>query len=68
MPYPDDAKPVFVWHYWLKGSRPELLRPNMACVDWSVAEGGFLCAYRWDSEQTLDAGRFVWVWLDSVKG
>ena len=32
-----------------------------ACVDWSVAKGGFLCAYRWDGEQTLDAGKFVWV-------
>lgn len=60
VPYPDDAKPVFVGHYWLQGSRPELLRRNIACVDWSVAKGGFLCAYRWDGEQELDAGKFVW--------
>jgi hypothetical protein len=66
VPYPEDAKPVFVGHYWLNGSRPELLRQNVACVDWSVAKGGFLCAYRWDGERTLDSSRFVW--LGEVKG
>ncbi len=60
VPYREDDKPVFVGHYWLKGSRPELLRQNIACVDWSVAKGGFLCAYRWDGEQELDDGKFVW--------
>jgi len=58
-PYPEDAKPVFVGHYWLSGARPELLRQNVACVDWSVAKGGFLCAYQWDGEQELDGGKFV---------
>ena len=66
VPYPEDAKPVFVGHYWLNGSRPELLHQNVACVDWSVAKGGFLCAYRWDGERTLDSSRFVW--LGEVKG
>jgi len=60
VPYPEDAKPVFVGHYWMQGPRPELLRRNIACVDWSVAKGGFLCAYRWDGERALDAGKFVW--------
>ncbi len=60
VPYPADAKPVFVGHYWLMGSRPELLRANVACVDWSVAKGGFLCAYRWDGERQLRANNFVW--------
>ena len=60
-PYPEQAKPVFVGHYWLKGIRPELLRHNIACVDWSVAKGGFLCAYRWDGERELDSGKFVWM-------
>jgi len=60
MPYPENAKPVFVGHYWHTGSRPELLRRNIACVDWSVAKGGFLCAYRWDGERELDATKFVW--------
>jgi hypothetical protein len=61
VPYPHDGKPVFLGHYWLKGSRPELLRENVVCVDWSVAKGGFLCAYRWDGEQSLSNENFVWV-------
>jgi hypothetical protein len=59
VPYPENGTPVFVGHYWLSGRHPELLRRNIACVDWSVAKGGFLCAYRWDGEQKLDAGKFV---------
>ncbi len=61
MPYPEDAKPVFVGHYWLNATRPELLRENVACVDWSVAKGWFLCAYRWKGEQKLSNENFVWV-------
>jgi hypothetical protein len=60
VPYPADAKPVFIGHYWLSGSRPALLAGNVACLDWSVAKGGFLCAYRWDGEWELDAEKFVW--------
>ncbi len=60
VPYPKDGKPVFVGHYWLNGKRPQLLRQNVACVDWSVAKGGFLCAYRWDGERELDEEKFVW--------
>ncbi|MEI7780553.1 MAG: diadenosine tetraphosphatase, partial [Planctomycetota bacterium] len=60
LPYPEEEKPVFIGHYWMRGSRPDLLASNVACVDWSVAKGGFLCAYRWDGERELDAGKFVW--------
>lgn len=60
-PYPARAKPVFVGHYWLLAQRPELLAGNVACLDYSVAKGGFLCAYRWDGEQTLSNENFVWV-------
>lgn len=59
-PYPATAPPVFVGHYWLSADRPELLAPNVACVDYSVAKGGFLCAYRWNGEQTLSSTSFVW--------
>ncbi|MCA9094315.1 MAG: metallophosphoesterase [Planctomycetaceae bacterium] len=59
-PYPRDAKPVFFGHYWLKAERPELLAPNVACVDYSVAKGGFLCAYRWEGEQQLRNENFIW--------
>ena len=63
-PYPADAKPVFVGHYWLTAVRPELLAGNVACLDYSVAKGGFLCAYRWDGEQTLCNENFGWVGAD----
>jgi hypothetical protein len=60
-PYPADAKPVFVGHYSLTAPRPELLAENVACLDYSVAKGGLLCAYRWDGERKLRNDRFVWV-------
>jgi hypothetical protein len=52
---------VFVGHYWLSAQRPELLADNVACLDYSVAKGGFLCAYRWNGERTLSNENFVWV-------
>ncbi len=58
-PYPATAKPVFVGHYWLCAQRPEILAGNVACLDYSVAKGGFLCAYRWQGEQTLSNDNFV---------
>jgi hypothetical protein len=58
-PYPATSKPVFVGHYWLSAQRPELLADNVACLDFSVAKGGFLCAYRWNGEQTLSNENFV---------
>jgi hypothetical protein len=60
-PYPADAKPVFIGHYWLSATRPTLLAENVACLDYSVARDGFLCAYRWDGERELMNERFVWV-------
>ncbi|MBC8867873.1 MAG: metallophosphoesterase [Planctomycetes bacterium] len=58
-PYPATAKPVFIGHYWLSPQRPELLANNVACLDYSVAKGGFLCAYRWQGEQKLSNHNFV---------
>lgn len=59
--YSHEAPPVFLGHYWMEG-QPEPLAPNIACLDYSVAnEGGSLVAYRWDGEQTLESGKFVWV-------
>jgi hypothetical protein len=60
-PYPADAPPVFVGHYWLKAERPERLAANVACLDYSVARGGFLCAYRWQGERELANEHFVFV-------
>ena len=60
-PYPADAKPVFVGHYWLSATQPAILSANVACLDFSVAKGGFLCAYRWQGEPRLSNDNFVWV-------
>jgi hypothetical protein len=59
-PYPDRAKPVFIGHYWLSAQQPSVLAPNVACLDYSVAKGGFLCAYRWSGEYRLQDENFVW--------
>ncbi|MFN7733390.1 MAG: metallophosphoesterase [Pirellula sp.] len=59
-PYPDRAKPVFIGHYWLSAQQPSVLAPNVACLDYSVAKGGFLCAYRWSGENRLQDENFVW--------
>jgi Calcineurin-like phosphoesterase len=58
-PYPSSAKPVFVGHYCLTTSFPSVLAENVACLDFGVAKGGFLCAYRWNGEQKLCNDNFV---------
>lgn len=60
-PYPVDAPPVFVGHYWLPDATPAPLRHNVACLDYSVARHGFLTAYRFDGESRLSRDRFVQV-------
>lgn len=60
-PYPPDAKPVFVGHYWLLSNPPTILAPNVACLDYSVAKQGYLCAYRHHGEQQLTNQNFLWV-------
>lgn len=60
-PYPADACPVFFGHYWLRSEHPEPLGSNIACVDYSVAKGGDLCAYRWMGECQLSREQFVCV-------
>jgi len=57
--YPPDAPPVFVGHYWLSGT-PQPLADNVICLDYSVAKGGKLVAWRWDPDRP-DAGEFKWV-------
>lgn len=58
-PTPVAGSPVFVGHYWLKG---EIGRRNakLACLDFSVAAGGPLVAYRWRGEDEIDDANFVW--------
>ncbi|CUS48026.1 MAG: putative phosphoesterase [Idiomarinaceae bacterium HL-53] len=59
MPGYDQKKPLFIGHYWMKGT-PALLTPHIACLDWSVAQGGPLVAYRYDQPR-LNEENFVWV-------
>jgi len=46
-------------HYWLADPTPVPLAANVACLDYSVARGGFLCAYRFDGEAALSRERFA---------
>lgn len=57
-PYPKSAPPVFFGHYWFNAPEPELVAENVACLDYSVARNGFLCAYRWNGESRLDPANF----------
>ena len=53
-------EPVLFGHYWMCGE-PHLLSPRSTCLDFSVAKGGVLTAYRWSGERELQAGNLVWV-------
>ena len=55
--------PVFVGHYWFTGS-PAPVTPHVACLDYSVARGGLLCAYRFDGDPDLSPEQFVAVDTD----
>ena len=52
LPGCDGEKPVFVGHDWMSGT-PRHLSARVACLDYSVAAGGKLCAYRWNGERDL---------------
>jgi hypothetical protein len=56
--YHPDHAPVFVGHYWWRGN-PEPLEDNVACLDYSVAKGGALVAYRWSGPGKLVEDNFV---------
>jgi len=58
-PAPRKQTPIFIGHYWLPPERPAPLTPTIACLDYSVAAGGPLVAYRWDSERHLRPDKFV---------
>ncbi len=57
--YPADAPPVFFGHYWLEDNFPVIQSNNVVCLDYSVAKGGSLVAYRWSGEQVLEVANFV---------
>lgn len=53
-----DRIPVFFGHYWFRAEKPSALTPTVACLDYSVASGGFLAAYSWAGERELVADHF----------
>jgi hypothetical protein len=57
---PEPDRPTFIGHYWLNPKAAlKPLSARVACVDYSVAKGGPLVAYRYDGEPTLSADGFV---------
>jgi hypothetical protein len=58
--YSDNDKKVFFGHYWLKGE-PSLYKENICCLDYSVAKGGKLVAYRLNGETVLDSKNLTYV-------
>jgi len=58
IPGHDGGSPVFIGHYWMKGV-PAVQAPRVACVDYSVAKGGPMVAYRWDGESDLADSNFI---------
>jgi len=58
--YLSNDKKVFFGHYWLKGE-PTLYKDNICCLDYSVAKGGKLIAYRFDEESILENAKITYV-------
>lgn len=58
--YQSKDKNIFFGHYWLKGE-PSLYKENICCLDYSVAKGGKLAAYRLNGETKLDKSCFTYV-------
>ncbi|MGV8944892.1 MAG: metallophosphoesterase [Lutibacter sp.] len=58
--YQKNDKKVFFGHYWLKGE-PSLYKDNICCLDYSIAKGGKLVAYRLNGENILDRSNLVYV-------
>ncbi|MDB6087160.1 MAG: prpE, partial [Gammaproteobacteria bacterium] len=58
--HPYSGPPVLFGHYWFAGT-PRVISPRFACLDYSVAHGGPLVAYRWDGETELSSEKMLWV-------
>lgn len=58
--YHINDKKVFFGHYWLRGE-PSLYKDNICCLDYSVAKGGKLVAYRFEEEKILDKRNLIYV-------
>jgi Calcineurin-like phosphoesterase len=47
-----ESTPVLFGHYWMNGE-PKLTSSTAACLDFSVANQGYLTAYQWSGESEL---------------
>lgn len=59
--YTAQELPVFFGHYWIEDESPTIQASNAVCLDYSVAKGGSLVAYRWSGESTLHDSNFVFL-------
>lgn len=50
---------TFFGHYAVMMDKPGQILDNLACLDYGMAKGGLLTAYRWDGEAKLDASKFI---------
>lgn len=57
-PYPKDAPIVFFGHY-CRGKGPNIIKPNVCCVDSCVTGTKTLLAYRWNGEKELIMNNLV---------
>lgn len=57
-PYNEESV-VFFGHYWMTG-KPERETNKIACVDYSVAKGGNLVAYKWRGEKELKNSNYIY--------
>ena len=58
LPYPEDAPIVFFGHY-CRGNGPNIIKPNICCVDSCVTGSKTLLAYRWDGEKELSEKNLI---------
>lgn len=58
--HPYSGPPVLFGHYWFTGA-PSVISARFACLDYSVARGGPLVAYRWDGETELSSDKLAWI-------
>ncbi len=59
---PDARGPITcIGHYWMPPVNHAPIHDKIVCVDYSVAKGGHLCAYRFAGEQIAQANNLVYV-------
>ena len=54
-----ENQPVFFGHYWLTES-PRIENPKAMCLDYSVARGGKLVAYRFDENSEISGSSLIY--------